>query len=536
MSEAGAAVGAEEGGQAWEGVPSGTESAAHEEGHNAEVLIVPDNKAQIAVQILQEYDGNEADTGSIDSRDVSPFVSPRASRDPSPESHPDGGEWTPPDDELKDKIIQQVEFYFSDANILKDAFLLKHVRRNKEGLVNIKLITSFRKVKSLTKDWRAVAYSLKQAESLKLNEEGTKVGRKEPLPDYDETTPSRTIVAMNLGVESPTIEKISAMFSHCGDIALIRIIRPGGMIPQDVRKHMSRHPEVGNNVCAVVEFEKHESAQMAVDTMSAKDDWRKGMHVALLAPCGKKKDKKERQDAERRAKDDTLSEGEGDKAKKDKQKKKKRRSRVEELAHGDEPAVCSSGSSDVEVDGLSPSPPHRSQHKLSPTYAHALDPNRLSPGSSPRSSPANSPRNSPRMQRKGRGSGVSPLASSPKNSPRPSPMTSPEMRRKRVDAAAAADWDPGASHSPWVQRRLLAAKEASRMSDNSPGTSPLLPRKRTDSNTSLGLRPRTDSNASTGSAGGGPHMVLIRQPRAPDGSGGFHPGIGRRKPTEEDTT
>ena len=39
-------------------------------------------------------------------------------------------------DELAEKISDQVEFYFSDENIVKDAFLLKHVKRNKEGYVN----------------------------------------------------------------------------------------------------------------------------------------------------------------------------------------------------------------------------------------------------------------------------------------------------------------------------------------------------------------------------------------------------------------
>jgi la-related protein 6 len=50
----------------------------------------------------------------------------------------------------------QVEFYFSDANITKDKFLLKHVKRNKEGFVSLKLISSFKRVKHLTKDWRQV--------------------------------------------------------------------------------------------------------------------------------------------------------------------------------------------------------------------------------------------------------------------------------------------------------------------------------------------------------------------------------------------
>nr|KAG5695285.1 hypothetical protein BaRGS_028220 [Batillaria attramentaria] len=85
-----------------------------------------------------------------------------------------GGDFAIPDEELRDKIIKQVEFYFSDANILKDSFLLKHVRRNKMGYVSIKLITSFKKVKTLTKDYRVVAFSLRQSEELEVNEEGTK--------------------------------------------------------------------------------------------------------------------------------------------------------------------------------------------------------------------------------------------------------------------------------------------------------------------------------------------------------------------------
>ncbi len=61
-----------------------------------------------------------------------------------------------------------MEFYFSDANILKDAFLLKHVRRNRQGYVSLKLITSFKKVKSLTKDYRVTAYSLRLSEKLEV--------------------------------------------------------------------------------------------------------------------------------------------------------------------------------------------------------------------------------------------------------------------------------------------------------------------------------------------------------------------------------
>lgn len=54
--------------------------------------------------------------------------------------------WKPPENDLIQKLIAQIEYYFSDENLEKDAFLLKHVRRNKLGYVSVKLLTSFKKV------------------------------------------------------------------------------------------------------------------------------------------------------------------------------------------------------------------------------------------------------------------------------------------------------------------------------------------------------------------------------------------------------
>lgn len=49
--------------------------------------------------------------------------------------------------------MDQIEFYFSDENLEKDAFLLKHVRRNKLGYVSVKLLTSFKKVRLPSHEW-----------------------------------------------------------------------------------------------------------------------------------------------------------------------------------------------------------------------------------------------------------------------------------------------------------------------------------------------------------------------------------------------
>ncbi|KAJ8873193.1 hypothetical protein PR048_026826 [Dryococelus australis] len=178
--------------------------------------------------------------------------------------------FTPPDEELAERIVAQVEFYFSDVNITKDAFLLKHVRRNKEGYVSLKLISSFKRVKHLAKDWRVVAAALARSSKLQINEAGTKLRRTDPLPQYDETTPSRTVLAASLPRDKPTIERVAELFSVFGEVALVRILRPGNPVPADARAFVSGRPELAGVVCALVEFTAAEGARCAVQGLP---DW-----------------------------------------------------------------------------------------------------------------------------------------------------------------------------------------------------------------------------------------------------------------------
>ncbi|GBM87748.1 La-related protein 6 [Araneus ventricosus] len=174
-----------------------------------------------------------------------------------------------PDEETANAILKMVELYLSDANILKDPFLLKHVRRNKEGYVSLKLLASFRKVRSLSRNWKAVAYSVQKSTMLALNSEGTKVKRLTPLPDYDETVTSRSVIVSGFSSDKPSVDSVSEMFSNCGDIALVRILRPGGSIPSDVKRFLSKNPEIQSKICALVEFEEHAAARKALESVQA---------------------------------------------------------------------------------------------------------------------------------------------------------------------------------------------------------------------------------------------------------------------------
>ncbi|XP_063974045.1 la-related protein 6 [Diachasmimorpha longicaudata] len=169
-------------------------------------------------------------------------------------------------DDLAEKIASQVEFYFSDENIVKDAFLLKHVKRNKEGYVSLKLISSFKRVKHLSRDWRVVGASLRaKSTKLQVNEQGTKLRRLDPLPQYDQTLPSRTVVAARLPVDKITIESVAELFGQCGEIALIRILKPGHPVPAEIRQAIAKKSEVGiDEECAVIEFTDSAAARAAV--------------------------------------------------------------------------------------------------------------------------------------------------------------------------------------------------------------------------------------------------------------------------------
>ncbi|KAJ9592015.1 hypothetical protein L9F63_001454 [Diploptera punctata] len=208
---------------------------------------------------LADHSDCGSDTGSTTGKDSGCEISEKIQEPP----------FVPPDDELANRIVSQVEFYFSDVNITKDAFLLKHVKRNKEGFVSLKLISSFKRVKHLAKDWRVVASALARSTKLQINEAGTKLRRLAPLPQYDETTPSRTVVAMHLPHDKPTIESVAELFSCFGEIALVRILRPGNPVPADVRSFVSKRPELNGVVCALVEFVQAESARKSVQSQTS---------------------------------------------------------------------------------------------------------------------------------------------------------------------------------------------------------------------------------------------------------------------------
>merc|ERR1711976_162862 len=112
------------------------------------------------------------------------------------------------------------------------------------------------------------------------------------LPAYDETTPSRTVVVLNLPMDRPTIEGVAEIFAACGDIVLVRILRPGNPIPADIKPYVAKHPEMTTKVCALVEYERTEYAQKAIRELNNADDEDKMKVMELTATPLKNGNKK----------------------------------------------------------------------------------------------------------------------------------------------------------------------------------------------------------------------------------------------------
>ncbi|XP_056428453.1 la-related protein 6 isoform X1 [Hyla sarda] len=398
-------------------------------------------------------------------------------------------DWKPPDPELTQKLVVQIEYYLSDENLEKDAFLLKHVRRNKMGFVSVKLLTSFKKVKHLTRDWRTTAYALRYSEILELNEDNRKVRRKTPVPVFpSENLPSKMLLVYDLhfipelqglnkeqengGMQEKIMEQLLKSFGAFGSISSIRILKPGRDLPSDVKRFSSRYSQVGTKDCAIVEFEEVEAAIKAHETLNVESDTDDGIKVVLIGmkPPKKKiqKDRSKEEDSKNLRKNKSLNK------------------RVEELQYiGDE----STGYSTSEPDSNPNSPmvgrKIQSTNKLSPS---AYPNNHLSPNASPR----NSPWSSPCGQRKG-----------VKHSPLADNM-SPEISRRSTEYSSDSSITP--SSSPWVQRRRQAQTVTQ---EKSPACSPMLGRKIQNAD---GLPPG-----------------VLRLPRGPDGTKGFHNGTERNK-------
>lgn len=119
-------------------------------------------------------------------------------------------------------VMDQVEFYLSDANLWKDKFLRAEVAKSPEGWVEIALMAGFKRMQKLTTDLDLVVSTLRQSSKLAVSEDGKFIRRLNPLPPRDERNENKKILRVSsLPLEICVIDLLTQIFSAYGKVALV---------------------------------------------------------------------------------------------------------------------------------------------------------------------------------------------------------------------------------------------------------------------------------------------------------------------------
>lgn len=192
------------------------------------------------------------------------------------------------DPETKQKVLEQVEFYFSDANVTKDKELAKQIRRNDMGYVSIKWITSFRKIQALTQEWKAVSKVLLSSTELKVSQDRKMVRRKHPIPKKNDAFADKTVMATKLDLKEKSVDCVKSYFSMFGKVTLVRFLQPGKAFPDDINALRLRNYSTPPKVEMIaVEFDTAEAAEDAVKKLADNNNWRSSSKIELLRPRAK---------------------------------------------------------------------------------------------------------------------------------------------------------------------------------------------------------------------------------------------------------
>ncbi|KAJ0034319.1 hypothetical protein Pint_26379 [Pistacia integerrima] len=188
-------------------------------------------------------------------------------------------------DESTQKILNQVEYYFSDLNLATTDHLMRFIHKDPEGYVPISVVASFKKIKALINSNSQLANVLRNSSKLVVSEDGRKVKRQNPLTESDvEELQSRIVVAENLP-EDHCHQNLMKIFSAVGSVNTIRTCLPqtsGGGAPSASRLTKADGMLFSNKLHAFVEYESVELAEKAIADLNNEGNWRSGLRVRLM--------------------------------------------------------------------------------------------------------------------------------------------------------------------------------------------------------------------------------------------------------------
>ncbi|XP_030938426.1 la-related protein 6B [Quercus lobata] len=188
-------------------------------------------------------------------------------------------------EEATQKILNQVEYYFSDLNLATTDHLMRFISKDSEGFVPISVVASFKKIKALISSHSQLAAVLRNSSKLVVSEDGKKVRRQRILTESEmEELQSRIVVAENLP-EDHCHQNLMKVFSAVGSVKTIRTCQPqpsNGGASSASRSGKADGVLYSNKWHAFVEYESVELAEKAVAELNEEGNWRRGLRVRLM--------------------------------------------------------------------------------------------------------------------------------------------------------------------------------------------------------------------------------------------------------------
>uniref|UniRef100_A0A0D9VVR2 HTH La-type RNA-binding domain-containing protein n=1 Tax=Leersia perrieri TaxID=77586 RepID=A0A0D9VVR2_9ORYZ len=178
--------------------------------------------------------------------------------------------------DIAQKIIKQVEYQFSDTNLIANDFLMKIMNKDPECYVPMSVISSWKKIKAMRVTNQLLVNALRTSSKLVVSDDSKKVRRAQPFTErHKEELQSRMVIAENLPEDS-TRNSLEKIFGIIGSVKNIRICHP--QEPSSARCSKS-DTLVSNKLHALIEYETSQQADRAVDKLNDERNWRKGLRV-----------------------------------------------------------------------------------------------------------------------------------------------------------------------------------------------------------------------------------------------------------------
>lgn len=130
-------------------------------------------------------------------------------------------------------------------------------------------------IKALTSDWYMTLAAANCSDLLEVNDECSKVRRKEPLPQWLMASPTSRMLLVwnNSDDENPSLLlKALEKFS----VRSIQILHSGEEIPKELQCYSKRHKALGQRLCAVVKFDHFQAVRSTFNALKEEEKANQG--------------------------------------------------------------------------------------------------------------------------------------------------------------------------------------------------------------------------------------------------------------------